>query len=62
MDFDIIQECARCPKITKSCLNGVEVAQIGLILCVDGATGGRKVLGYLPGLLDPIKLHQRDPN
>ena len=40
-------------EITKSGLNGVEVAQNGLILCVDGATGGRKVLGYLTGLPDP---------
>ena len=42
----------------QSGLNGVEVARLGLILCVDGATGGREVLGYLPSLPDPKRVKQ----
>ncbi len=35
-------------------MNGVAVARAGLILNQDGATGSRKVSGYLPDLWEAI--------
>ena len=42
------------PKIIKSGMNGVAVARHGLIFGEDGATGSRKVSGYLRGLPETI--------